>query len=135
MAKIDSAGGGSGLMGSKAFKVGMGFFTGGPVGAGMALLPDNGLGGAAKVAHSAGAFSGGAAAAPSAPKMPIGNIADNAAGENAIGRALKARQGNPDMQVQQGLVALQDPSVPDEIRKAYAEPLLRAKYYGGRSVG
>lgn len=43
---------------------------------------------------------------------------------------MDAMSSDPKTTVMAGLNALNDPSVPQEMRSMYAEPLLRAKHYG-----
>lgn len=114
-----------GIMSSKAGKIGMGFATGGPAGAGMALLAANNPA-AGSVANLAGGIGG------SDKKVGEGSppgVVDSTP-ESALTRRYNALSENPEMTVVAGLNALKDPSVPQDIRDQYAEPLLRAKHYG-----
>lgn len=139
----------TGFMDSKAFKVGMGFATGGPVGAAMALAGSSnpGLGAIGRAVGAAG--GGGESNGPvemEAPQAINPNQATQqmqqqqnqqmqAQPDSPVARAIQARTTDPKFAVMDGLSALEDPSVPDYIRQEYAQPLLMAKHYKMGRIG
>lgn len=82
------------------------------------------LGGAGKIAGLALGGVGGLAGSA------IGGTGGAIAG-SAIQRRLDMAKADKQATLHGALGALKDPSVPDYVREAYAEPLLRAKYFGG----
>lgn len=132
---------------SKAAKVAMGFATGGPVGAGLALASANNpaLGGALSLGGSAGAVGrrisdqtsleapafgssveeGRQAAAPD-PTLGVDTQLPQQ--DTAISRRMQMMQQDPAHAIGSGLEALRDPSVSQEIRDQYAPVLLRSRY-------
>lgn len=107
--------GSKGLLGSKAFSLGVGALTGGGSLGATGAIAGGGLKGAAL---------GAAGAASPAVKAMTG------AADSAIGRRVLGLKADPAVAVEEGLSALKDPSVPDAVRQDLAPKLLQAKYYG-----
>lgn len=125
-----------GLMGSKAFKVAQGYASGGPGGGALALAGANnpalgqaagiaGVGRSSPLLPSTQSLTpnpmGEVSTPPQAPAQPVGPT-------SALEKRYAALSQDPQSVIAGGLAALRDPSVPQELRDAYAEPLLRAKY-------
>lgn len=106
---------GGGLMGSKAFGVGLGVATGNPVAVAGALTQGSPAGNIGSIGSKIGGMMPSSMDASTEPYNPIQS-------------RLEAQAQNPTMAINQGLNALKDPAVPDYVRQQYAEPLLRAKY-------
>lgn len=135
--------GGSGKGMGVAAGAAQGFAAGGPIGAlaGAAMsLMSNSAGKSAIGMGQTVAGMGGAKApkpaTPEAPKMEAPRLgAPEPMGDyNPISSRLTAMNQDPKVAVQQGLLALQDQSVPQYVRNELAEPLLRAKYFGNRGI-
>lgn len=130
--KISTYNPGTGVLGSKAFSAGMGFVTGGPVGAAAALAGS----GNPAMGRALGAAKMAMGQAPDAeePEEEIqrGDVPEPPA--DPMQRRMDQLSQQPTHVIQRGLEALNDPSTPDYIKQQYAEPLLRAKYaIGGTS--
>lgn len=123
-----------GLMGSKAFRVTAGTLTGGPGGAAMALAGDSAGGRAIGTYNS---FKSQPAQEPQQQQDNpfIMTKQSEEMPDTPMQRRYQSLQTDPASSVENGLAALRDPSVPDHVRQQYAEPLLRAKYYGRSSGG
>ncbi|HYE72382.1 MAG TPA: hypothetical protein VEF04_03590 [Blastocatellia bacterium] len=118
--------------GSKLLSAGIGFLTGGPAGAAMALAPDSAgkglLGLASKLPK----------AEPEMPDMTQANAISQAPAfgtqalpaSNPIESKLKSFEQDPKFMTNKALALMKDPSIPQDIRDQYAEPLLRMKHYG-----
>lgn len=117
--------------GGTALKVGLGFATGGPVGAAAALIGSKNpaLG---KAVGLAGGAAGQAAPAPTGAVPGVEVSTPPPGPTNAIERRYAALSQDPQSVIAGGLAALRDPGVPQEMRDAYAEPFLKAKF--GRLV-
>lgn len=107
--------GSAGILGSKAFKIGVGALTGGGT-----------LGATGAVAG--GGLKGAALGAAGAASPTVGAV--TGAADSAIGRRVLGLKADPVSAVEEGLAALKDPSTPDAVRQEYAPKLLQAKYYG-----
>lgn len=115
-----------GLMDNKAVKMVAAYFTGGLSAAGGAALSGTPAGNAM---GTVGGFGGGSKS--NGLDGPIGGERSAGIDDSAMSRRMSALQTqNPGAQVEQGLAALKDPNVPQYLRDAYAEPMLRAKHYG-----
>lgn len=120
-----------GILNSKAFKMGTGIarmVAGDPTGA-LSLMPEY-------TAKSAGGAYSAINGAPEkqAPANATPPSGSTSGGYNAITSRLGSLGTDPDVTIDQGLAALRAPGVPQSLREAYAEPLLRAKYFGNRSI-
>lgn len=122
-----------GIMSSKIGKVGLGFAVGGPVGAGVALLgaSNPSLGAIANAAGIGSKSEDSSEDLQAGPVQQIEGATKGTSPTNAIDRRYNALSQDPKMSIVAGLDALKDPSVPQSLRDAYAEPLLRAKYGKG----
>jgi hypothetical protein len=128
--KIGAPQGGAG--GGKGMAIGMGLVTGGLKGAGQALL-QSGNPKAAGLINRVEGF--GKALEPAALKgQDPQTDAYTPPAASAIDRRFQTLSSDPQMTVLAGLEALRDPSVPDDIRQSYAEPLLRGKYAANRGI-
>lgn len=106
----------------------MGFVTGGPMGAAASLAGDLVKGGGALVPTNIGGEK-------KVTQIGIdekGNteFPDNAVDYNPMDKKLDNMQQDPMAITHEALALLKDPSIPQEYRDQYAEPLLRYKHYG-----
>jgi hypothetical protein len=134
--KISSPGYSKGVLGSKAASLGLGYATGGLAGAGMGLLQANNpslgtaLGAVSKISGSDGEASSASPYGEDAMNRRFSLYGNQAAPAPALSLYGESEK-SPDQQlseIQAGLDSLTHPDVPQELRDAYAEPLLRTKY-------
>lgn len=133
-----------GILGSKALGVGLGFATGGPAGAALALASENNPA-ISKIAKLGGmAGSGGSATSevaegstnPVSDTLQSPNIGDGfRQDQSPMGRRLSlSTVDDPKRIIQDGLDALWHADVSPEMRADIAVPLLQAKHYGKEGV-
>lgn len=143
--KIQMLPAGKGILGSKALGVGLGIITGNPMMAAGALAGDSPMGRALSIYNTASSLGGKAETPAPAPESTGGGavgLAGRQAGvdagaapglmgrQNALTRRYGLMQEDPAKALADGLSALQDPSIPDEVRGELAEPFLKVRYFG-----